>query len=92
MKCELSQQFYFDAAHRLSTEILSDKNTQIHGHTYFAEVFLTGEINASTGMIIDMGILRDFTHKIREKLDHKLLNDIPNLDVPTLENLCLFIQ
>lgn len=35
---ELSQRFFFDAAHTLHREIESDGSHRIHGHTYHAEV------------------------------------------------------
>jgi 6-pyruvoyltetrahydropterin/6-carboxytetrahydropterin synthase len=28
---------------------------------------------------------------VRARLDHHLLDDVPGLGIPTLENLCLFI-
>ncbi|RZL91095.1 MAG: 6-carboxytetrahydropterin synthase [Variovorax sp.] len=87
----LSQRFFFDAAHTLRREIEAEGSRRIHGHTYHAEVAVSGPLDADTGMVIDLGMLRAHLQAVRERLDHRLLDDVPGLGVPTLENLCLFI-
>ena len=52
-RCEISQKFYFDAAHTLRREIEAQSSRRIHGHTYHAEVTLTGEVDPQTGMVVD---------------------------------------
>ena len=42
-------------------------------------------------MVIDLGLLRQRLDGVRTLLDHHMLDDVPNLGAPTLENLCLFI-
>lgn len=87
----VSQRFYFDAAHTLKRQIEAEGSRRIHGHTYHAEVALRGPIDPETGMVIDLGYLRQRLQGVREQLDHHLLDDVPGLPPPTLENLCLFI-
>jgi 6-pyruvoyltetrahydropterin/6-carboxytetrahydropterin synthase len=89
--CEISQSFYFDAAHTLEREIDSASSKRIHGHTYNAEVFLTGLPDPATGMLIDLGVVRRELAMVREQLDHHLLDEVSGLGPPTLENLCQFI-
>ena len=88
----LSQRFFFDAAHTLRREIESEGSRRIHGHTYHAEVSVSGPLDPATGMVIDLGLLRERLQAVREHLDHHLLDDVPGLGIPTLENLCLFIS
>ena len=38
MKYELSQRFYFEAAHTLRRQIEAEGSRRIHGHTYIAEI------------------------------------------------------
>ena len=45
----------------------------------------------ATGMIVDLGVLEQRLEDIRGRLDHKLLNKINALGVPTLEHLARFI-
>lgn len=87
----ISQRFFFDAAHTLRREIEAEGSRRIHGHTYHAEVAVSGPLDAATGMVIDLGLLRERLQAVREQLDHHMLDEVPGLGIPTLENLCLFI-
>ena len=88
---EISQTFYFDAAHTLDRLIETASSKRIHGHTYNAEVFLTGQPDPVNGMVIDLGLVQREVALMREQLDHHLLDEVPGLGAPTLENLCQFI-
>jgi 6-pyruvoyltetrahydropterin/6-carboxytetrahydropterin synthase len=88
---ELSQAFFFDAAHTLQRDIETDSSQRIHGHTYHAQVSVRGPVDAQTGMVMDGAYLRRATEKIKAQLDHHLLDNVPGLNEPTLENLCQFI-
>lgn len=90
MKFEVSQRFFFDAAHSLQREIDSAASARIHGHTYHAEVMLAGRPDPD-GMVVDLGFLRREIESVRAALDHQLLDDVPGLGPPTLENLCAYI-
>lgn len=105
MRIELSQQFNFDAAHTLRrTAPISEyeSSAQLHGHTYFAEVAVYGEIG-SDGFIrkkkdrskhdhvLDLFYLREAIEKVRIRLDHKNLDLVEGLGAATLENLCIYI-
>ncbi len=91
MSYEISQKFFFDAAHTLKREIEADSSRRIHGHTYNAEVMLSGQPDATTGMVMDLGVVRAAIEQLRPRLDHHLLDDVAGLGPPTLENLCRFI-
>lgn len=88
---ELTQKFMFEAAHTLQREIESDSSRRVHGHTYFADVTVAGKPDAATGMVMDLAVLRSGIEEIRERLDHRLLDEVPGLGPPTLESLCSFI-
>ncbi|KAF1049281.1 6-pyruvoyl trahydropterin synthase family protein [Xylophilus sp.] len=85
------QRFFFDAAHTLHREIEAESSRRIHGHTYRAEVAVAGPRDPATGMVVDLGLLRQRLGVLRESLDHRLLDEVPGLGAPTLENLCVFI-
>ncbi len=91
MTCEISQTFFFDAAHTLERAIETESSRRVHGHTYNAEVFIAGQPDARTGMVMDLGLVRREVAELREQLDHHLLNEVEGLGAPTLENLCQFI-
>lgn len=88
---EISQKFFFDAAHTLQREIEAEGSRRIHGHTYHAEVTLRGNPDPTSGMVVDLGRVRMAIAELRPRLDHHLLDEVPGLGTPTLENLCAFI-
>jgi 6-pyruvoyltetrahydropterin/6-carboxytetrahydropterin synthase len=91
MTFEVSQRFFFDAAHTLNREIDAEPSRRIHGHTYQVEVGVTGVKDEKTGMVVDLGHLRRDIAILRDELDHRLLDDVGDIGQPTLENLCLYI-
>lgn len=89
---ELSQRFYFEAAHTLTRSVEAEGSLRIHGHTYEAEVTLQGQPDPQTGMLIDLAYLRMEIARVREMLDHCFLDEIDGLGPATLENLCKFLK
>ena len=88
---ELSQRFYFEAAHTLRRDVETEASRRIHGHTYDAEVTVSGVPDAATGMVVDLAYLRQEIARVRDLLDHRFLDEVPGLMPATLENLCAFI-
>jgi 6-pyruvoyltetrahydropterin/6-carboxytetrahydropterin synthase len=88
---ELAKQFRFEAAHTLTREIDAEASRRIHGHSYRAEVVLRGTPDPATGMIVDLGALERRLQEAREALDHRFLDDIPDLGPPTMENLAAWV-
>lgn len=83
----LAREFNFDSAHCLHWH--NGKCSNLHGHTYKLQVFITGKLNEN-GIIID---LNDFDSIVKKEavdlLDHNDLNNI--LENPTVENLIIWI-
>ena len=105
MKVAVIRKAHFNAAHRLHNPTWDDQknkatfglcnNEYYHGHNYELEVKVIGEIDPETGMVIDMGYLRDVIKKyVEDRYDHKNLNlqveEFKELN-PTAENICLVI-
>ncbi|MGH6888681.1 MAG: 6-pyruvoyl trahydropterin synthase family protein [Rhizomicrobium sp.] len=86
---EITQEFRFDAAHSLLAG--AETNRRVHGHSFHAEVTLRGEPDPKTGMVQDLGEVKSALRGLSGILDHRMLNDIPDLGEPTLENLAQFI-
>jgi 6-pyruvoyltetrahydropterin/6-carboxytetrahydropterin synthase len=96
LRFELSQSFYFEAAHSLERALevggeQIEASRRIHGHTYVAHVTLSAQPDSGTGMSVDLGIVREHIGRVRDMLDHRFLDAVPGLGPATLENLCLFI-
>ena len=70
-KCTLTKIYSFSAAHRLHNENFSDEknkevfgkcnNPQGHGHDYYLELTVKGDIAEDTGMIVN---IEDFVSKV----------------------------
>ncbi|MEO6189930.1 MAG: 6-carboxytetrahydropterin synthase [Saprospiraceae bacterium] len=105
MKVAIFRKGHFNAAHRLFKPEWSDEknmeifgicsNPNFHGHNYELEVKLSGELDPSTGILMDLKVLKDLIHEhIELKFDHKNLNlDLPEFKdkVPTAENIVIEI-
>ena len=91
MNYEISQRFFFDAAHTLKRKIEAEGSRRIHGHTYQCEVSLSGQPDLKTGMVSDLGYLRAHLDIVRDQLDHHYLDEVTGIGIPTLENLCAFV-
>jgi 6-pyruvoyltetrahydropterin/6-carboxytetrahydropterin synthase len=105
MTASLTIGTHFSAAHRLALPSLTlEQNSEIygkcarvngHGHNYHLEVTVTGEIDARTGMIVDLVKLQALVDEYAvQPLDHTFLNkDIPHFAevVPTAENIAVYI-
>lgn len=88
---ELTQRFFFEAAHTLERDVEAEPSKRIHGHTYLAEVTVAGAPDPTTGMVLDLGRFRETIGRVKETLDHRMLNEVPGLGPPTLESLCSYL-
>ena len=88
---ELFREFTFEAAHRLPHVPEGHKCARLHGHSYRVEVHVGGEVDPSTGMVLDFADIGAACAPVRDRLDHYYLNDIDGLANPTSENLARWI-
>jgi 6-pyruvoyltetrahydropterin/6-carboxytetrahydropterin synthase len=88
---ELTKAFRFEAAHALSGTTLGSGSEEIHGHSFRAEITVRGKPDPATGMVVDLGLLEHSMAEVQKTLDHKFLNRIEAIGLPTLENLSRFI-
>ena len=88
---EISKQFWFEAAHTLVRSVDAVPSRRIHGHSYRAEVTIRGEADPETGMVVDFGLLQRALEEARDALDHRFLDEVPDLGPATMENLSVWI-
>ncbi|MDG4946538.1 6-carboxytetrahydropterin synthase [Weeksellaceae bacterium KMM 9713] len=105
MTVTVHRKSHFNAAHRLHRKDWDDeKNREVfgkcalpnfHGHNYDLTVSVTGEIDPTTGFVINLDDLKQIIKdEVEDYLDHKNLNlDIPEFkDLnPTAENIVVLI-
>ena len=88
---EISQTFTFDAAHTLPIEGNQPEYFRTHGHSFTCEETMRGTKTPRHGWVMDLGLLKDVLGKARENLDHRMLNEVPGLETPTLENIAEWV-
>jgi 6-pyruvoyltetrahydropterin/6-carboxytetrahydropterin synthase len=82
----------FSAAHALRN--YCGKCENLHGHNWKIEVHVRGTRLDEAGLLIDFKELKTATKKVMEKVDHKVLNEIPPFDEvcnPSSENIARFV-
>lgn len=89
----ISKEFTFDAAHFLPTVPQDHKCRRMHGHTYRVQLVLRAEVakNGFVGGFDYDDICRAWLTHVHDRIDHRVLNEIPGLDVPSTENLAAWI-
>jgi 6-pyruvoyltetrahydropterin/6-carboxytetrahydropterin synthase len=100
----LSRRYHFSASHRLHSEAYSEEenravfgkcnNPHGHGHNYTVQVTLSGPVDATTGMVCDLGELDAFAQTyLVQRFDHTNLNTLEYFanEVSTTENLSIEI-
>lgn len=82
----------FDAAHFLSKDDDDARPyARMHGHSFLLQVEIKGAPDPETGWVEDFGDITDALADIHEALDHRLLNEVAGMGLPTLENICLWV-
>lgn len=100
----LTKTYRFSAGHRLYIRGLSEEenfkifdtcsNPNGHGHDYYVQVKVSGEINPETGMIINLQELDNTVNIVINELDHKRLDiEVPYFEEnqPTGENIAKYM-
>ncbi|MCS6856916.1 MAG: 6-carboxytetrahydropterin synthase QueD [Deltaproteobacteria bacterium] len=88
---EIWREIRFEAAHRLPRVPPGHRCHRLHGHSYTVRVYVRGEIDPELGWFMDLEALKALLEPIRERLDHRLLNEIEGLENPTSENLARWV-
>ncbi len=102
-RCAVTRRVHFNAAHRLNNPARPaewNRTTfgvcnypNFHGHNYELDVTVEGEIDAESGYVMDLAVLKSLVEEtLLRHLDHRNLNvDVPwfrDLN-PTAENIAL---
>lgn len=88
---EIFREFTFDAAHRLDHLPEGHKCARVHGHTYRLRVVLAGPLDPKIGWILDFAEIKARTNAVLDRVDHRLLNDVPGLEQPTTELIAAWL-
>lgn len=88
---DIFKEFVFEAAHRLPNVPQGHKCGRLHGHSFKAEIHVSGPVGEHTGWVMDFADIKAAFAPSYELLDHNYLNDIRGLENPTSENIARWI-
>jgi 6-pyruvoyltetrahydropterin/6-carboxytetrahydropterin synthase len=60
----------FDSAHVIPHH---PKCGRLHGHTYALHAEVTGDVDPTTGFVMDFGTVKDVLREVADRLDHHVL-------------------
>ncbi len=87
----ITKSFVVEAAHFFAHQPEGHSNRRMHGHSYVVEVTIAGQPDPVTGMIQHFDDFTRAMERTRDALDHRLLNDIPGLEAPSMERLAMWV-
>lgn len=87
---EISKAVFFEAAHFMGGKPEGHPYRYVHGHSFRLEATVAGVVKPGEQWVEDFSHLTAMLEATAAKLDHKLLNEIEGLEVPTLERICLW--
>lgn len=92
MQVELTREYSFEAAHRLPRVAPDHPCARMHGHSFRIEIEVAGAIDPDKGWFVDFDRITTVVEPlIKNELDHRTLNDVPGLENPTSELLCVWL-
>ncbi len=98
-KCEFSASHYYHnpdfTAEENQRRFGKCNNPHGHGHNYTLELTVKGEVDATTGFVMDLKDLKEILNReVLDVMDHRFLNkEVPEFakEIPTTENIAISI-
>lgn len=90
MQFRLTKDYCFEAAQTLPKAPEGHKCRLMHGHSFKVEITVEGNADKETGWVYDHARISDAIQPLIDRLDHSYLNDMPGLENPTIETMCVW--
>jgi len=87
---EITKAVTFEAAHYMGGKPEGHPYRNVHGHSFRLEATVAGTVQPGAEWVQDFSDLAAILSATAEKLDHRLLNEIAGLEVPTLERIAVW--
>lgn len=87
---EITKAVSFEAAHYMGGKPEGHPYRNLHGHSFRLEATVAGTVQPGAEWVQDFSDLTAILTETANKLDHRLLNEIEGLSVPTLERIALW--
>ncbi len=88
---DVFKKFQFEAAHKLPNVPPEHKCARLHGHSFTAEIHVSGPVGDTSGWVMDFADLKAAYDPLYRILDHNYLNEIEGLENPTSENIARWL-
>jgi len=88
---EIEKDFQFEAAHYFGHADANDLFKKIHGHSFKGTVRIEGNAQEEKGWIRDLWKIEQIITEVIKPLDHSVLNEVPGLEQPALEQIAQWI-
>ncbi len=88
---EITKAVSFEAAHYMDGKPEGHPYRNVHGHSFVLEATVAGTVQPGAEWVQDFSDLAAILSKTAERLDHRLLNEIEGLEVPTLERIAVWV-
>ena len=88
---EITHAVSFEAAHFMGDQPEGHAYRNVHGHSFRLEATVSGRVQPGLEWVQDFAEMSAILNGVAAELDHKLLNDIGGLEVPTLERICVWV-
>lgn len=88
---ELKVQYRIEAARKLDYLPPTHPCSQLHGHSFVIALTLFGPWNENLAWMRDYHEIDVVVKPILATLDHRYLNEVPGLEKPTSEQLCVYL-
>ncbi|NCN26735.1 6-carboxytetrahydropterin synthase QueD [bacterium] len=83
---EMCCDFHLEVGHFMPNFPEGHPNRRLHGHSYEGSLFLKGPVEMTSGVLLEMDALKVLMTEVVAEFDHRMLNDIEGLEIPTTEN------
>lgn len=87
---QITKAVNFEAAHFMGNQPEGHPYSNLHGHSFRLEATVAGTVEPGKEWVQDFAALTEILEATAAKLDHRLLNEVEGLGVPTLERICLW--
>lgn len=81
----------FEAAHFMGQKPDGHPYKHVHGHSFRVEATVAGIVKPGKEWVEDFADVKRAIEEVAGELDHRLLNEIDGLEVPTLERICIWV-
>jgi|TARA_B100001964_G_scaffold230683_1_gene284466 6-pyruvoyltetrahydropterin/6-carboxytetrahydropterin synthase len=75
----------FESARKLTQVPSGHPCGRLYGLAFQLEIHVDGELNPTTGMVVDFAVLEEAFAPLKAQLDHNYLNELSGLENPTSE-------